>query len=779
MCENELVSHLRCRRCRPILTEPVIDTVERGSLLKYLCKSCGSRFRFLRAYSHHLSECGSGPHHFLESDRVSVADECTAWQSFATEEPRYSASPCPTVINTSLSDLCLELEGRHRCCKAAIDAVVQSVKRIALEQGISINADCLTSDRNRKLYYHRCGIYVPPKVVTLSSGKKSYFVPLEDLLRNLLKHPEIATHAQATVDMSADGIMYDFKDGAYYSSHPVLSQHRKNVLALNIYCDDLEIANPIGTKRGDKGKLTVFYIAILNLPPHLRSSLNQIFLLAVGYSRYLKSSTEKAELLEDAIEVMQRLATTGIEFATPNGNALFHGFVACFTGDALAANNITGFKESFGPNVLRCCRTCSVITKKISQYSYHSQCPLRNDHEINMQWERIKTAAGPEEKKTLSREFGINGDSVLKQFPHFRLTKAVLYDPMHILLEGLVPKEITQFLNVAVKKKKWFSRKQLNNALKNFHFHSSVSRSNYPRPFETDLQVIASASTALILILHFPLIVHPLLPAEAAMFVKCLIHLAQITQISLSPVVRADTACDLEELIAEHHRMYCMCYGSDALTAKHHMLIHIPDQIRNFGPGRHHWTMRMESKNSIPKGKKYFNFKNIPYSVACYYQINQSFALWHGSGKAKTLCSHETLSSKAKGQFVLDKRFLAVGIRDYVGKTGLSVDVVHVNKVKIQPMDILLAASSSGGELFAKVNEIVVYEDIAFFVCMLMSAVHHDSARNVFALKETGLTKVVRSSQFLHPWPIYTYPEADCVLAIPPSIHFSSHLSLA
>lgn len=133
---------------------------------------------------------------------------------------------------------------------------------------------------------------------------------------------------------------------------------------------------------------------------------------------------------------------------------------------------------------------------------------------------------------------------------------------------------------------------------------------------------------------------------------------------------------------------------------------------------------------------------------------------------------------KGKRAIRLRQKIFSCWHTDYVGKTGLSVDVVHVNKVKIQPMDILLVASSSGGELFAKMNEIVVCEDIAFFVCMLMSAVHHDSARNVFALKETGLTKVVRSSQFLHPWPIYTYPEADCVLSIPPSINFSSHLSL-
>lgn len=131
-----------------------------------------------------------------------------------------------------------------------------------MEHGVSLNTDCLPSDRERKVHYRKAGIYVPPKQVTLSSGHNAYFAPLQNLLTNLLKHPEITTHVKARLEPSEDSVMNDFKDGAYFLSHTVVECHRKNVLTLNLYCNDLEIVNPIGAKQGNKGNLTVFYSLI-------------------------------------------------------------------------------------------------------------------------------------------------------------------------------------------------------------------------------------------------------------------------------------------------------------------------------------------------------------------------------------------------------------------------------------------------------------------------------------------------------------------------------------
>lgn len=110
---------------------------------------------------------------------------------------------------------------------------------------------------------------------------------------------------------------------------------------------------------------------------------------------------------------------------------------------------------------------------------------------------------------------------------------------MHILLEGIIPKEISLFLNIAVRERHWFSLKELNDAISNFKFHRAVSRSDKPRLFESDLKVVSSASASLVLILHIPLILDGYLP-ENSPLVKSLVRLAQITQLVSSPVFTAE-----------------------------------------------------------------------------------------------------------------------------------------------------------------------------------------------------------------------------------------------
>lgn len=112
----------------------------------------------------------------------------------------------------------------------------------------------------------------------------------------------------------------------------------------------------------------------------------------------------------------------------------------------------------------------------------------------------------------MSSQTGIKSESLFTNVLHFFLTKDALLDPMHILLEGVIPKEIRLSLKLAIHEKHWFSREQLNATLKSFAFHVDVSHSDYPRPFDQDLCVVASASASWVLVLHLPLILR--LPAR-------------------------------------------------------------------------------------------------------------------------------------------------------------------------------------------------------------------------------------------------------------------------
>lgn len=49
--------------------------------------------------------------------------------------------------------------------------------------------------------------------------------------------------------ISSEGIYRDFCDGRYVQCHPILKQDHQ-MLQLSFYFDELEVANPLGSKRG-------------------------------------------------------------------------------------------------------------------------------------------------------------------------------------------------------------------------------------------------------------------------------------------------------------------------------------------------------------------------------------------------------------------------------------------------------------------------------------------------------------------------------------------------
>lgn len=146
-----------------------------------------------------------------------------------------------------------------------------------------------------------------------------------------------------------------------------------------------------------------------------------------------------------------------------------------------------------------------------------------------------------------------------------------------------------------------FSRRQPNDCLSNFQFNLLVSSSNYPRLFDPTLNLVSSASATAILMLHLPLMLDSIVSVkQLGPIFKCLIIIFNITQLILSLVLSAEALGYPKATIIEHQRLYLCCSGERAFMAKLHMLLHIVEQIKQHGPGHHHWTMRCEGKNALP-----------------------------------------------------------------------------------------------------------------------------------------------------------------------------------
>jgi len=434
---------------------------------KLICNKCNDVFFNFARYVRHCFNCS------YMTDYIVHVDETNFNVSNLSEfnNPSYCTDENDTLNNITykdlstneqlLSNMCRELEGQHRATKNLINDVVNHVQKIMRNKGLDIDISNFNSDKKRKRVYERNGLYLPPQPVALDSSNTAYFVPFQKLLEYLLQDDEIALWFNKPYKSSSrDGVLMDFCDGIRFQKHPFVRRELNNAVYLLLYNDEVELANPLGMKKHNKGKLCFFYIVFLNIPVHLRSKLSHIHLLAVGQANYLKSNAAKEKLLSDFLLSLNKLSKHGLLVRTKNGEEKFYGSLLVYTGDALACHNIAGFKESFSKNVKMPCRMCKAQTSDFSFLFSHTQCKLRSEEEIvefNKQFKICKTDF---EKQQLQNQYEMKSDSFLvDRVPYFSVTKDLLYDPMHILFEGVCNREVTLFLKVCIHDKHVFTRK--------------------------------------------------------------------------------------------------------------------------------------------------------------------------------------------------------------------------------------------------------------------------------------------------------------------------------
>lgn len=182
---------------------------------------------------------------------------------------------------------------------------------------------------------------------------------------------------------SPEGTYANIQDGWVAREHPELARPRLDGeparLAFATYADDVEVVNPIGSARV-KHKVTLHYVTILNQRPHIRSHLENIYLIAVVLSKE-QAVVGPARILDDDPccdvhqqtrshsvsfgDTMRRFAQPGgISFTIPRQKGLgcdevrFRGFLLLVCADTLAAAELIGFKRGFNPSVFRPCWQC-------------------------------------------------------------------------------------------------------------------------------------------------------------------------------------------------------------------------------------------------------------------------------------------------------------------------------------------------------------------------------------------------------------------------------------
>lgn len=491
--------------------------------------------------------------------------------------------------------------------------------------------DCLGSTYKQKKYLEKNYKFIEPREIILGEiaqmvhqngqevlnikNDKFYYISIIESIKQFLQNKKILRMVMENREPCPHELLLDVWDGS--NMRAMQFENDVNYIFFEIYYDDLEVCNPLGSRTENLG---MFYYRIANIDVLYRSKLSAIRLWAVVKSKNIKKYGMD-NILRPLVADFKTMSN-GWEMNVDGQVIRFKGFLNSVIADTPAANSLLGFKEGVGGAFDKCrrcqCTNPDMQTKfreedftALTQQNYIQKCrALRQAGTKGLQ-ERLKTV------------YGINRETMLLQCPNFNIIDHTPFDIMHVMLEGIIPYEVKQVLCKLIMEDNAFNLYDLNDEIK--IYFSSFRYDTMSRPSELTASILngpdntlrQSSDQMLVLLRALPFILAILIEIRSAEF-QLVKQLLEITNILFSTVISLGTLDLLRGMIHTHLTQFKTMFPECNIIPKQHFLIHMPTIIEKTGPPIRTSASRFESKN---KGHKknvqvWQNFKNVPYSVA-------------------------------------------------------------------------------------------------------------------------------------------------------------------
>jgi len=463
--------------------------------------------------------------------------------------------------------------------------------------------------------------FVKPQEIVLghkSTGKPAVFsyISVSSVLKLMLSNDDIRHQVlSGNTVLPCTDALGSFTDGNIYKDHTFFSEH-PNGIRLHFYLDEFEVCNPLGSKRGKHKVLAVYYL-VGNLNCKYWSEMKFIHLcILVRYQQLREFDPTYTQVLKPLIDELNTLSSDGVDVTADGVTYNFRAGLATVSGDNLSAHSLGGFQHHFNDG--RICRFCMANYDEIGTKLTEASFVVRNKevHTYHLDALQSNAANGP--------VYGVLNRCPFLDLPYFDVTKAFVPDIMHDMLEGVIPHLMHKLLHKSVREKA-VTIDVLNKRL------DSVSKCTNDRPnaFTTrnlgpSGNVVGSASQKWQLFLILPQILGRYLD-EGDLSWETYLLLRDVTDIVFAPVIRKSSLSFLEGLIVQFLSHYALVFGAQAITPKHHYMLHYPRLIGMYGPLRHLWCMRFESKHQYFKSviSSLGNYINVTSTMASRHQMRQ------------------------------------------------------------------------------------------------------------------------------------------------------------
>jgi hypothetical protein len=564
--------------------------------------------------------------------------DCMLAKYFLTLETNHNVSKLGVnsiaASTASLMDEAITSVKKDVCSRILNDTLRKEISEVFQKKG-PVHLNELSTAHRRQTFVKKKFKHVAPEKVLLGTsyvrGKDyeaelkmhcAYFIPLQKQLQCLLNLPEIWHYFKNYTGSKSD-VMQDVCDGSYMKSHPLQLQG-KPFLKLILSFDDVELQNPLRTSSNHK--LSMFYFSLANIPVEHRSKLHNIFLVGIARSKDLKRFG-LGKMLSDFTTTVNSMREGGIEMQIQGSQHCIEGDLIFAICDSPAAAFLGGFKES-SSFAWKGCRMCNADQNSIKLHFNADNFQLRD---MKTYENRCTVIENPNFSKAQrdhwSLLYGINSRSPLNSIKGFPVTRNLLMDPMHVLLEGATGHVMALFLHRCIIDLGLFSLKWLNSGIQSYKY-SYIDAKNKPMQIDrkelvTNKFVKQKAASMLLLCYTLPHIIGDVFDDDDVYY-KHFMSMVQIVQLSMLPFADATSAGQLEQLIMFYCREYKTLYPLAPVRPKMHFLIHLVSQMLEFGPLRCSNTFRYEGKHGWFKGLSIRNFINLPMTLAEKHQLLQS-----------------------------------------------------------------------------------------------------------------------------------------------------------
>lgn len=597
------------------------------------------RVHFCRKHSNNILECNTLDQISEEKQKDFLVGTNNSDQILGTED--ITQNNWQSSGLNLFSNLYLTLESKYLLSKASIQFLISGISDIGKlnsayicsilkQKGFDISPDVIEKDlfylaNNisegifksiflKEEFFKKKFNYVKPVKVTLQNNINQsfyYYIPILDTIQQLCKNKYVLE--QILVDVTPNKSFFsDLTDGCSYKNN-VLFKTNNFALKIILYQDAFEICNPLGSAK-KKYKIIGVYMVLANLQPWLRMKIDHIQLVSLFFEKDQKNFGFNV-LLKPLISDLKLLENDGIMI---QGNNI-KGSLVAVVGDNLGSHQLGGFSENFRTNTFFC------------RYCYESDFDTNLIDGSNIQYrDNISHKSDTYIAEATNETYkGVKAKSILNDLTYFQVCNPGLPPCIaHDIFEGVAQYDLMLIASKMLHDKK-MSFEFFNSKIHKLKFVDKSDNINLPE-IKKSFKLTGNATQILHLLYILPFaFLDSIGELQENECWQLLLILREITKLVMGFKLSVDQLAILQNHLHEYIYLRKKIFPTVPLKPKHHYILHYPYLIKQFGPLRHLWSLRFESKHGY--FKKIIghcrNFKNVLSLLTNKHQLLQTLEI--------------------------------------------------------------------------------------------------------------------------------------------------------